>query len=277
MSNGTTKEIVKKYGFRFTKRLGQNFLVDMGVVDDIIKGSQIGKDDHVIEIGPGVGTLTRELLKAAGKVTAIELDEKLLPILQEELSEYQNLNLIHGDATKIDFNEISGGDKIKFVANLPYYVTTPIITGILNHKVDFETLTIMIQKEVAQRINAVPGTKEYGSLTVLVQYYCDTQIVRSVPPSSFIPQPKVDSTVIKLTKLEKPRADVLDEELFFKIVRQVFTMRRKTLANNLRAMGYSKELAEELLREAGVDLLARGETLSVERFAHLSNIIKGRD
>lgn len=277
MSNGTTKEIVKKYGFRFTKRLGQNFLVDMGVVDDIIKGSQIGKDDHVIEIGPGVGTLTRELLKAAGKVTAIELDEKLLPILQEELSEYQNLNLIHGDATKIDFNEISGGDKIKFVANLPYYVTTPIITGILNHKVDFETLTIMIQKEVAQRINAVPGTKEYGSLTVLVQYYCDTQIVRSVPPSSFIPQPKVDSTVIKLTKLEKPRADVLDEELFFKIVRQVFTMRRKTLANNLRAMGYSKELAEELLKEAGVDLLARGETLSVERFAHLSNIIKGRD
>lgn len=277
MSNGTTKEIVKKYGFRFTKRLGQNFLVDMGVVDDIIKGSQIGKDDHVIEIGPGVGTLTRELLKAAGKVTAIELDEKLLPILQEELSEYQNLNLIHGDATKIDFNEISGGSRIKFVANLPYYVTTPIITGILNHKVDFETLTIMIQKEVAQRINAVPGTKEYGSLTVLVQYYCDTQIVRSVPPSSFIPQPKVDSTVIKLTKLEKPRADVLDEELFFKIVRQVFTMRRKTLANNLRAMGYSKELAEELLREAGVDLLARGETLSVERFAHLSNIIKGRD
>lgn len=277
MSNGTTKEIVKKYGFRFTKRLGQNFLVDMGVVDDIIKGSQIGKDDHVIEIGPGVGTLTRELLKAAGRVTAIELDEKLLPILQEELSEYQNLNLIHGDATKIDFNEISGGGRIKFVANLPYYVTTPIITGILNHKVDFETLTIMIQKEVAQRINAVPGTKEYGSLTVLVQYYCDTQIVRSVPPSSFIPQPKVDSTVIKLTKLEKPRADVLDEELFFKIVRQVFTMRRKTLANNLRAMGYSKELAEELLREAGVDLLARGETLSVERFAHLSNIIKGRD
>lgn len=272
--NNETKDIVQKYGFRFTKSLGQNFLVDLTVVDDIIKGSQIDKDDHVIEIGPGVGTLTRELLKAAGRVTAIELDEKLLPILQEELKDYTNLNLIHADATKVDFAEIAEGGKIKFVANLPYYVTTPIITNMLNSKLEFETLTVMIQKEVAERINAIPGTKAYGSLTVLVQYYCDTEIVRSVPPASFIPRPKVDSTVIKLTKRSQPRVHVLDEELFFKIVRQVFNMRRKTLANNLRAMGYSKELTEEILTKAGIDLLARGETLSVEMFGHLSNIIK---
>lgn len=274
MSN--TRELVEKYQFRFTKSLGQNFLVDQNIVRDIVKGAGVTKEDYVIEIGPGVGTLTRELLKEAASVTAIELDDKLLPILKEELKDYENFHLIHGDATKVQLDAVYPGKVIKLVANLPYYVTTPIITKILNDKVAFSSLTIMIQKEVAERMDAVPGTKDYGSLSVLVQYYCDTKIVRNVPPESFMPRPKVDSTVIRLTKLEKPRAYVKDEELFFKIVRMVFTMRRKTLSNNLKSMGYTREFIEEVLEAAGIDLKARGETLSVEKFAELSNVIKER-
>lgn len=274
MSN--TRELVEKYQFRFTKSLGQNFLVDQNIVRDIVKGAEVSKEDYVIEIGPGVGTLTRELLKEAASVTAIELDDKLLSILKEELKEYENFHLIHGDATKVQLDAVYPGKEIKLVANLPYYVTTPIITKILNDKVAFSSLTIMIQKEVAERMDAVPGTKDYGSLSVLVQYYCDTKIVRSVPPESFMPRPKVDSTVIRLTKLEKPRAHVEDEALFFKIVRMVFTMRRKTLSNNLKSLGYTWEFIEEVLEAAGIDLKARGETLSVEKFAELSNVIKER-
>ena len=274
MSN--TRELVEKYQFRFTKSLGQNFLVDQNIVRDIIRGAEVSKEDYVIEIGPGVGTLTKELLKEAASVTAIELDDKLLPILKEELKEYENFHLIHGDATKVQLDAVYPGKEIKLVANLPYYVTTPIITKILNDKVAFSSLTILIQKEVAERMDAVPGTKDYGSLSVLVQYYCDTKIVRNVPPESFMPRPKVDSTVIRLTKLEKPRAYVKDEELFFKIVRMVFTMRRKTLSNNLKSMGYTREFIEEVLEAAGIDLKARGETLSVEKFAELSNVIKER-
>lgn len=274
MSN--TRELVEKYQFRFTKSLGQNFLVDQNIVRDIVKGAEVSKEDYVIEIGPGVGTLTKELLKEAASVTAIELDDKLLPILKEELKEYENFHLIHGDATKVQLDAVYLGKEIKLVANLPYYVTTPIITKILNDKVAFSSLTIMIQKEVAERMDAVPGTKDYGSLSVLVQYYCDTKIVRSVPPESFMPRPKVDSTVIRLTKLEKPRAHVEDEALFFKIVRMVFTMRRKTLSNNLKSLGYTREFIEEVLEAAGIDLKARGETLSVEKFAELSNVIKER-
>lgn len=274
MSN--TRELVEKYQFRFTKSLGQNFLVDQNIVRDIVKGAGVTKEDYVIEIGPGVGTLTTELLKEAASVTAIELDDKLLPILKEELKDYENFHLIHGDATKVQLDAVYPGKEIKLVANLPYYVTTPIITKVLNDKVAFSSLTIMIQKEVAERMDAVPGTKDYGSLSVLVQYYCDTKIVRNVPPESFMPRPKVDSTVIRLTKLEKPRAYVKDEELFFKIVRMVFTMRRKTLSNNLKSMGYTREFIEEVLEAAGIDLKARGETLSVEKFAELSNVIKER-
>ena len=274
MSN--TRELVEKYQFRFTKSLGQNFLVDQNIVRDIVKGAEVSKEDYVIEIGPGVGTLTKELLKEAASVTAIELDDKLLPILKEELKEYENFHLIHGDATKVQLDAVYPGKEIKLVANLPYYVTTPIITKILNDKVAFSSLTIMIQKEVAERMDAVPGTKDYGSLSVLVQYYCDTKIVRSVPPESFMPRPKVDSTVIRLTKLEEPRAHVEDEALFFKIVRMVFTMRRKTLSNNLKSLGYTREFIEEVLEAAGIDLKARGETLSVEKFAELSNVIKER-
>ncbi len=272
MSN--TKEIVQKYGLRLKKSLGQNFLIDDHIVQDIVVGAGVTKDDHVIEIGPGIGTLTKALLEQAKNVTAIELDENLIPILEDELKSYDNLTLIHGDATKVDYGELSGGKEFKMVANLPYYVTTPIITRLLNHKVDFESLTVMIQKEVAHRMNAQPGTKEYGSLTLLVQYYCDTKIIRNVPPESFIPRPKVESTVIKLIKRAEPRAKVEDEVLFFKIIRQVFTMRRKTLANNFRALGYSKEFVLEAFTKAGIKENVRGETLSVEEFAHLSNVVK---
>lgn len=269
-----TTEIVKKHGFRFNKNLGQNFLIDDHIVEDIVQGAGITKDDHVVEIGPGIGTLTRALLEKAKKVTAIELDDKLIPILEEELKAYDNFELIHGDATKVDYAALGSGEDIKMVANLPYYVTTPIITGILNQKIGFESLTVMIQKEVAHRMNATPGTKEYGSLTLLVQYYCDTKIIRNVPPESFIPRPKVESTVIKLIKRDVPRAKVLDEALFFKIIRKVFTMRRKTLANNFKAMGYSKDFVLKAFEQAGIKENARGETLSVEEFAHLSNIVK---
>lgn len=269
-----TKEIVKKHGFRFTKSLGQNFLIDDQIVADIVSGAGITKEDHVVEIGPGIGTLTKVLLDHAKQVTAIELDDKLMPILEEELKGYDNLTLIHGDATKVDYSTFSSGEDLKMVANLPYYVTTPIITKILNNKVGFKSLTVMIQKEVAHRMNASPGTKEYGSLTLLVQYYCDTKIILNVPPESFIPQPKVESTVIKLIKRDEPRAKVMDEVLFFKIIRQVFTMRRKTLANNFRAMGYSKEFILDAFTKAGIKENARGETLSVEEFAHLSNVVK---
>lgn len=276
MENRSTRSIVEKYGFRFTKSLGQNFLTDLRVVDDIIAGAEITKDDSVIEIGPGVGTLTRKLLEHAGKVTAIELDEELIPILTEELKEYDNFTLIHGDAVKLDLKEIAEGKKVKFVANLPYYVTTPIIAGILSSGMDFDSLTIMVQKEVAERMAAVPGTKDYGSLTILVRYYCDIKVVRNVPPSAFIPRPKIDSTVIRLNKLEKPRAEVEDEKLFFNIVRHSFNMRRKTLVNGLKSMGLSRETIDEAMAECGIDSKVRGETLSVEKFAELSNSIGKR-
>lgn len=276
MENRSTRSIVEKYGFRFTKSLGQNFLTDLRVVDDIIAGAEITKDDSVIEIGPGVGTLTRKLLEHAGKVTAIELDEELIPILTEELKEYDNFTLIHGDAVKLDLKEIAEGKRVKFVANLPYYVTTPIIAGILSSGMDFDSLTIMVQKEVAERMAAVPGTKDYGSLTILVRYYCDIKVVRNVPPSAFIPRPKIDSTVIRLNKLEKPRAEVEDEKLFFNIVRHSFNMRRKTLVNGLKSMGLSRETIDEAMAECGIDSKVRGETLSVEEFAELSNSIGKR-
>lgn len=276
MENKSTRSIVEKYGFRFTKSLGQNFLTDLRVVDDIIAGAEITKADSVIEIGPGVGTLTRKLLEHAGKVTAIELDEDLIPILTEELKEFDNLTLVHGDAVKLDLKAIADGERVKFVANLPYYVTTPIIAGILNSGMDFESLTIMVQKEVAERMAAVPGTKDYGSLTILVRYYCDTKVVKNVPPSAFIPRPKIDSTVIRLIKLDKPRAEVDDEKLFFNIVRHSFNMRRKTLVNGLKSMGLTKETIDESMAECGIGSNVRGETLSVEEFARLSNAIGKR-
>lgn len=269
-----TREIVKKHGFKFSKSLGQNFLTDVSVLDDIIESSDINNEDFVIEIGPGVGTLTKELLKKAKKVCAIELDSGLIPILKEEIGEEKSFELINKDAMKVDFNEVIGEEKsVKLVANLPYYVTTPIISRILNEKYSFKSLIIMIQKEVAERINSKPSCKEYGALTILVQYYCNTSIVRTVKPSSFIPEPKVDSTVIKLEKLPEPRIKVDDEKLFFKVVRDAFNMRRKTLWNALKPLGLSSDDMKTAFDNAGIDPKRRGETLSIEEFGHLADAV----
>ena len=269
-----TQELVKKYNFKFSKSLGQNFLIDDSVLNDIVKGADVNEEDFVIEIGPGVGTLTAHLLNKAKKVTSIELDNDLIPILKEELGDNEHFSLIHNDALKVDFNEIIGDEKsVKLVANLPYYVTTPIIVNLLKNGYNFKSLTIMIQKEVAERIDAEPNCKEYGALSLLVQYYCNTKIVRKVAPSSFIPRPKVESIVIRLDRLEKPRVEVTDEKFMFELIRNSFNMRRKTLWNGVKSIGPAKEKLEEAFEKAGVDPKRRGETLSIQEFATLSNCI----
>lgn len=271
-----TRSTVDRYNFKFTKSLGQNFLIDDSVVLDIVEGSKITKDDHVIEIGPGVGTLTKKLLERAGHVTAIEIDSKLIPILREELKDYNNFTLIHEDVLNIDLKEVCGGKKIKFVANLPYYVTTPILVKLLEEDIDYTSITIMIQKEVADRLNASPGNKDYGALTLLVKYHTRTKILRSVPPSAFIPRPKVDSTVIRLDRLEEKEVKVGDVDFLFKVIRASFTMRRKTLANNLKNLGYNYEIIEKALDDSGIDPKRRGETLNLREFADLSEAILRR-
>lgn len=269
-----TQDLVKKYNFKFSKSLGQNFLIDDSVLTDIVEGAEVDENDLVIEIGPGVGSLTAQLIGKAKKVVSIELDNDLIPILETELGEYENFSLIHNDALKVDFNEIIGDEKsVKLVANLPYYVTTPIIVRLLKENYNFKSLTIMIQKEVAERIDAAPNCKEYGALSLLVQYYCNTKIVRVVPPNCFIPRPKVDSIVIRLDRLEKPRVEVKDEKLMFDIIRNAFNMRRKTLWNGTKFLGIQKEMLEKAYEEAGIDPKRRGETLTLEEFAALSDRI----
>ncbi|AIY81282.1 16S rRNA (adenine(1518)-N(6)/adenine(1519)-N(6))-dimethyltransferase RsmA [Clostridium botulinum] len=269
-----TKELVKKYNFRFSKSLGQNFLLDESVLNDIVDGAEVNENDFIIEIGPGVGTLTAKLLQKAKMVTCIELDNDLIPILQQELGEYDKFELIHNDALKVDFNEIMKNEEhVKLVANLPYYVTTPIIVKLLKENHKFESLTIMIQKEVAERINAEPNCKEYGALSVLVQYYCNTKIVRKVSPESFMPRPKVDSIVIRLDRLSNPRVKVQDEKLLFDIVRAGFNMRRKTLWNATKVIGLSKEDLQKAFDSCNIDPKRRAETLSIEEFAALTDSI----
>ncbi len=269
-----TAELVKKYNFKFSKSLGQNFLVDDSVLEDIVNGADVDSNDFVIEIGPGVGSLTAQLLMKAKKVTSIELDSDLIPILENELGNQENFSLIHKDALKVDFNEIIGDEQsVKLVANLPYYVTTPIIVKLLKEGYNFKSLTIMIQKEVAERIDAQPNCKEYGALSVLVQYYCDTKIVRRVAPSCFIPRPKVESIVIKLDRLEKPRVNTKDVNLMFEIVRAGFNMRRKTLWNAAKTLKLEKENLEEAFEKSGIDPKRRAETLSIEEFAKLADSI----
>lgn len=269
-----TQELVKKYNFKFSKSLGQNFLVDDSVLEDIVEGAEVCEDDLVIEIGPGVGTLTAQILKRAKKVVAVELDTDLIPILENELGDNPKFSLVHKDALKVDFNEIIGDEQsVKLVANLPYYVTTPIIAKLLNEGYKFKSLTIMIQKEVAERINSEPNCKEYGALSILVQYYCDTRIVRRVPPSCFMPRPKVDSIVIRLDRLEKPRVDVKDKKLFFDVVRNSFNMRRKTLWNATKGFNLSKEDLEKAFENSDIDQKRRGETLSLQEFANLADAI----
>lgn len=277
IKNIKTAELVKKYNFKFSKSLGQNFLIDDSVPRDIVAGAEVDSEDLVIEIGPGVGTLTAQLLKKAKKVVAIELDNDLIPILEQELGDNPNFTLIHNDALKVDFNEVIGEEKsVKLVANLPYYVTTPIIVKLLKDGYNFKSLTIMIQKEVAERMAAEPGNKDYGALSLLVQYYCNTEIVRKVPPACFIPRPKVDSIVIRLEKLDNPRVEVQNEKLFFDIIRNAFNMRRKTLWNGVKNIGLPKEKLEEAFSEANVDPKRRGETLSIEEFAALADAIYSR-
>ena len=269
-----TQELVNKYNFKFSKSLGQNFLIDDSVLNDIVSGAEVDENDLVIEIGPGVGSLTAQLLKKAKKVVAVELDNDLIPILEAELGQYDNFSLIHKDALKVDFNEIIGDEQsVKLVANLPYYVTTPIIVNLLKKNYNFKSLTVMIQKEVAERINAEPNCKEYGSISLLVQYYCDTKIIRNVPPSCFIPRPKVDSIVIRLDRLKERRVKVKDEQLMFEIIRHSFNMRRKTLWNSTKQLGINKEVLEKAYEEAEIDPKRRGETLSLEEFARLSDKI----
>ena len=269
-----TAELVKKYNFKFSKSLGQNFLVDDSVLSDIVEGADVDKDDFVIEIGPGVGSLTAQLLLKAKRVTSIELDSDLIPILETELGEHDNFELIHKDALKVDFNRVIGDEEsVKLVANLPYYVTTPIIVKLLKEQYNFKSLTIMIQKEVAERIDAEPNCKEYGSLSVLVQYYCDTKIVRRVAPSCFISRPKVESIVIRLDRLEKPRVEVKDEKLMFEIIRAGFNMRRKTLWNAAKTLKLEKEKLEAAFENSGIDPKRRAETLSIEEFAKLADAI----
>lgn len=269
-----TAELVKKYNFKFSKSLGQNFLIDDSVPKDIVSGAEVNENDLVIEIGPGVGTLTAQLLNKAKRVVAIELDSDLIPILNKEIGDNPKFTLIHNDALKVNFNEIIGDEEsVKLVANLPYYVTTPIILKLLKEDYKFKSLTIMIQKEVAERMNAEPGNKDYGSLSLLVQYYCDTKIVRKVAPQCFIPRPKVDSIVIRLDKLTEPKVSVKNEKLFFDIIRSSFNMRRKTLWNGVKNIGLSKEKLELAFNEASIDPKRRGETLSIQEFAVLSDKI----
>jgi 16S rRNA (adenine1518-N6/adenine1519-N6)-dimethyltransferase len=270
----STKDIVKKYGFKFTKSLGQNFLIDENVLLDIVEGAEVCEEDFVIEIGPGVGTLTKELLKKAKRVCSIEIDSDLIPILKEELKDFDNFEIVHQDALKINFNELIGEEKsVKVVANLPYYVTTPIIVKLLNEAYKFKSLTIMIQKEVGERIAAAPSTKEYGALSILVQYYCTAEVIRNVTPASFVPRPKVDSIVVKLNKLDRPSVQVKDEKLYFKISREAFNKRRKTLWNAMKGLGLNGEQMQTAFEKAGIDPIRRGETLSLQEFADLANSI----
>ena len=279
-SSKITGEIIKKYGFKMTKSLGQNFLINENILDNIIESANINNNDVVLEIGTGIGTLTQRLCEKAKKVIAVEIDKNLIPILNETLSDYDNISIINKDILKTDINEelknLSIHQKIKVVANLPYYITTPIIMKVLEDKVDVDCMVLMLQKEVADRMNATPSTKDYGSLSIAVQYYCDTSIVCKVPKSSFIPEPNVDSLVLKLVVNEKRKVDIEDEDLFFKIVRGSFSKRRKTILNSLsnyEDLG-DKEKIQKLLEISEIDSKRRGETLSIYEFANLAKNYK---
>lgn len=272
-----TKGIIEHFDFKFNKNYGQNFLIDEGILKKTIDAMELTKDSCVIEIGPGIGTMTHEIAKNCKKLYAIEIDDMLIPILKETLGNYENITIIQKDALKVDFSELSDGafSEVKVAANLPYYVTTPMVTKLFTEKAPIKSITLMIQKEAAERITAKPGTHEYGYLSILCQYYSDIKRICKVPPSSFIPQPKVESVVIRMD-LREPGYGVIDEKLFFKIVRDAFNMRRKTLWNTLKGVGISSEKMKEALKASEIDEKRRGETLSIEEFGRLSNEIKSR-
>lgn len=273
-----TIEILQKYHFNFQKKFGQNFLIDTHVLEKIISASGITKDDMVLEIGPGIGTMTQYLAEAAGKVAAVEIDKNLIPILEDTLSEYDNVMVINDDVLKVDIRGLvekeNGGRPVKVVANLPYYITTPIIMGLFEGNVPVESITVMVQKEVADRMKTGPGSKEYGALSLAVQYYANPEIVANVPPNCFMPRPNVGSAVIRLTRHETPVVDVKDEKLMFRIIRASFNQRRKTLVNGLKNSGeinFSKEQIEAVITTIGKPLTIRGEALTLAEFAALSN------
>ena len=278
-----TIAVLQKYNFNFQKKFGQNFLIDTHVLDKIMEKAQISKEDFVLEIGPGIGTMTQYLCEGAGEVTAVEIDSNLIPILEDTLSEYSNIEIIHGDILKVDLEglarEKNKGKPIKVVANLPYYITTPIIMGLFESHVPIDSITVMVQKEVAERMQASPGTKDYGALTLAVQYYAKPEIVAKVPPNCFMPRPKVGSAVIRLKRHENPVVQVEDEKLMFDLIRASFNQRRKTLANGLNnspGVSLDKEKIQECLKELEVPETIRGEALTLEQFARLSNIIKNK-
>ena len=275
-----TIEIIQKYGFNFQKKFGQNFLIDTHVLDKIIDESGITKDDCVLEIGPGIGTMTQYLCENAREVIAVEIDKALIPILEDTLSEYDNVTVINDDILKVDVQKIvdekNGGKPIKVVANLPYYITTPIIMGLFESHLPLKSITIMVQKEVADRMQVGPGTKDYGALSLAVQYYAKPEIVANVPPNCFMPRPNVGSAVIRLTKYENPPVFVENEEFMFSLIRATFNQRRKTLVNaigNASNLNISKEIVTEVLSEMGESATVRGETFTLEKFAEFTNKI----
>lgn len=278
-SPSTITYIQKKYDFKFSKSLGQNFIVNEGIIEDIVDGADIGPEDCVLEVGPGIGVLTEAMAQRADKVVAIELDSSLLPVLDEMLEHCDNVKVIHGDVLKVDLKKIIaeefGGRKPKVVANLPYYVTTPIIMKFLEEHIPVTDLVVMIQKEVAQRMMAAPNSKVYGALSVAVQYYSDPSIAVNVPTHVFIPQPKVESAVIRLTIKENPPVELKDHKLFFGLVKDAFGKRRKTLLNSLSSglLHLDKNLVLNALQSAGIDPKRRAETLSIEEFASLANTV----
>lgn len=275
-----TIEVLQKYHFVFQKRFGQNFLIDTHVLDKIISASEITKDDFVLEIGPGIGTMTQYLAEAAREVVAVEIDSALLPILEDTLKEWDNVTVIHNDILKVDLQKLAeernNGKPIKVVANLPYYITTPIIMGLFENKVPLESITIMVQKEVADRMQVGPGTKDYGALSLAVQYYAHPEIVANVPPNCFMPRPNVGSAVIRLTRHKKPPVQVENEKLMFQLIRASFNQRRKTLVNGLKnsqELNFTKEEIEQAIQSCGLPLTIRGEALELKQFAALANAL----
>ena len=273
-----TKEIINKYSFAFQKKFGQNFLIDSNVLESIIRGAEITKDDFVLEIGPGIGTMTQYLCEAARQVVAVEIDKMLIPILEDTLSEYDNVEVINQDVLKVDIKSLAeeknNGKPIKVVANLPYYITTPIIMGLFESGVPIDSITIMVQKEVADRMQTGPGSKDYGALSLAVQYYATAKVILNVSATCFMPRPNVDSAVIKLTRNKEPTVNVADEKLMFKIIRASFNQRRKTLVNGLKnspELSFSKEQIVKAIEKIGKPETIRGEALTLEEFAELAN------
>ena len=273
-----TKEIINKYSFAFQKKFGQNFLIDSNVLESIIRGAEITKDDFVLEIGPGIGTMTQYLCEAARQVVAVEIDKMLIPILEDTLSEYDNVEVINQDVLKVDIKSLAeeknNGKPIKVVANLPYYITTPIIMGLFESGVPIDSITIMVQKEVADRMQTGPGSKDYGALSLAVQYYATAKVILNVSATCFMPRPNVDSAVIKLTRHKEPTVNVADEKLMFKIIRASFNQRRKTLVNGLKnspELSFSKEQIVKAIERIGKPETIRGEALTLEDFAELAN------